>query len=310
MIKTEKPMSIVTMLALTALVALNVSGAPSMRRSMGLVFYEIAPQQLAPSSGIGAVVRFVVPGSAAAEAGIQKGDILTSVDGHEVKDSATAIAAIASPTQGCMRLVLQKVREQPRALCVLPRLMAETALGQVSENISSLSPIAVFAVYLGKEEVYDLSVDTIESLGVSQSKRVGPLLRTCITALPSLDQSFPECFEEGNVPWSRLPKDRTYEIVLYPLRVDGDHIFADTALAELRLVGVISSDSEGHARRVVLFARARPREGESSYQMAFVGKFVGSEKYRIVAAAKDCASLEDDITGKQAKVCVDVRKAR
>ena len=67
---------------------------------------EMRDQLQAPSDLQGAVVERVLPGSPADEAGLQRGDIITQVNRHDVHSASEVQDALKKVTQGQDALVL------------------------------------------------------------------------------------------------------------------------------------------------------------------------------------------------------------
>lgn len=101
---------------LVALILANSNPTPSpVRRSIGVIFYEVKPQPLRSQAGV--AVRFVLPDSPAATAGIRRGDIVAKVDNRSIDTREDAVAAISSSKGECVRLTIDRMREPRSSPC-------------------------------------------------------------------------------------------------------------------------------------------------------------------------------------------------
>ena len=92
---------------------------------LGLVVAELTPaerERLGASVKFGVVVRRVLPGSPAARAGVQKGDVIFLVNGrkiHSVRDFEEAVAQ--TEPGGVLRVLLDRHGDEIFLLVPLPK---------------------------------------------------------------------------------------------------------------------------------------------------------------------------------------------
>lgn len=83
------------------------AGAVSPRQGVGLRLRDIAPDDPYPAEASGALIDEVADGSPAGQKGLQRGDLLVSVNGRSVGSAAEAKAAIEA-SSGALRLIIAR----------------------------------------------------------------------------------------------------------------------------------------------------------------------------------------------------------
>lgn len=85
----------------------SAANVPSPRQGVGLRLRDIAPADPYPTEASGALIDEVADGSPAGEKGLQRGDLLVSVNGRPVSSAVEAKAAIEA-SSGALRLIIAR----------------------------------------------------------------------------------------------------------------------------------------------------------------------------------------------------------
>jgi len=133
-----------------------------------------------------AVASGVVPGGAAARAGLRSGDLITAIDGKPVIDAVDVIMAVRKAAGRSLQFVLKR-DGQPLEVTVVPERDAKTGQGIIKLEMAQLPQMVtvkagpVDAIAKGAARAWDGSVTTLKMLGriltgeVSLKNVSGPL---------------------------------------------------------------------------------------------------------------------------------------
>ena len=137
------------------------------RGQLGVMIQDFTPdlaEALGIDAGLGAVITQVEPDSAAAEAGLQPGDLIVSVDGRAIASSADLRSQIGLKRIG-KRIEIEIIRDgQPRTLDVIMRRGAQGGAGQGARGLGRLSGADLRNLQPGDPFYGDLSGVVIASL--------------------------------------------------------------------------------------------------------------------------------------------------
>lgn len=228
---------------LILLVSLLSSLSAQAVNDLGVVVFDPWPLEL-PTPGEGGVpIRWAVPGSPAAAAGIKPGDVIVSIDmftvstadlAHRWQDKTTGAA-------GCIPMDVLRTNLQPKgwkhvAVCVPVKAwsMPSDAKAKAAEAV----PLVTISGAVEKPGTYLTGKRDLSQLLKLAEPHTLPSVLGCF--LPSGPEPLPadDCVAPADPLWKKLPKNRSYTIAVYDhppevprLADDSNNSGADTVTA-------------------------------------------------------------------------------
>jgi len=264
------------------------------RAFLGVTFFTDWPMNLGlPRKG--ALVRYVVPNTPAAEAGLFHGDLIVRLDGKPIARDDDAISAWRSASRTkCVALELIRDNDPIHLSCVRPNSRLQVDWSTALAKQSQVAPILTILAPGYAPMVVDLTGPRSSLL--RDVPFPADATRICLYDVGGEgEQLSPTCVDPSKFNPATIPPNHSFrmEIARASRETPNNEYFSDNDLSTLRYEGAAP---DGAALLI------GDHHGERLSLLVPKGATVGRSKARLVKASRKCATFENQ-NGASQRLC-------